>query len=62
MPLITRFPADEEALCGSAALYAAVILINIIFLSSLPASRQGNYVVYELPSSEDGWIVARETL
>ena len=30
--LITRIPADEEPLCGNAAVYAVVIIIIIIII------------------------------
>ena len=38
--LITRIPADEEPLCGNAAVYAVIIIIIIIIIREVPLKRE----------------------
>ena len=55
--LITQTPADEEPLCGNAAVYAVMIMITIMIMAmamiiiSLPACRHTGIHFNLLPPS-----------
>ena len=42
--LITRIPADEEPLCGNAAVYAIIIIIIYYYLAFVCFGRQVAFV------------------
>ena len=53
--LITRIPADEEPLCGNAAVYAIIIIIIIIIITIII-----NSLIIKVPhiGSESAWFEA----